>query len=57
MYGSTVIALAINTEHCTNDEAVAFQKEYEAALQIPVLLPLQEGVEKLIPIIQSLLKN
>ena len=57
MYGSTVIALAINTEHCSMDEAIAFQKEYETALQIPVLLPLQQGVEKLIPIIQSLVKN
>ena len=57
MYGSTVIALAINTEHCTAEEAVAFQKEYEAAFQIPVLLPLQQGVEKIIPLIKSLVKN
>ena len=57
MYGSKVIAVAINTEHCSREEAFAFQKEYEAALQIPVVLPLQEGVEKLIPVIQSLLKT
>jgi uncharacterized NAD-dependent epimerase/dehydratase family protein len=57
LYGSTVIAVAINTEHCNSEEAFAFQKEYEAALQIPVLLPLQEGVEKIIPVIQSLLKK
>jgi uncharacterized NAD-dependent epimerase/dehydratase family protein len=57
MYGSTVIALAINTEHCSMEEAIAYQKEYETALQIPVLLPLQQGVEKLIPVIQSLVKK
>lgn len=57
MYGSTVIAIAINTEHCSTEEAFAFQKEYEADLKIPVVLPLQQGVEKLIPVIQSLLKT
>jgi uncharacterized NAD-dependent epimerase/dehydratase family protein len=57
LYGSTVIAVAINTEHCSREEAFAFQKEYEATLQIPVLLPLQEGVEKILPVIQSLLKK
>jgi len=57
MYGSTVIAVAINTEHCTPEEAVAFQKEYEAAFKIPVVLPLQQGVEKIIPVIKSLLKT
>ncbi len=57
LYGSTVIAVAINTEHCSTEEALAFQKEYEAAFQIPVVLPLQQGVEKMIPVIQSLLKT
>jgi len=55
MYGSSVIAVAINTEHCSNEEALAFQIQYEAALNIPVLLPLQQGVEKIIPVIKSLL--
>ena len=56
MYGSTVIAVAINTEHCTSEEAFAFQKVYEFELEIPVLLPLQQGVEKIIPVIKSLIK-
>ena len=55
MYGSKVIALALNTELCTDEEAVAFQKQYEAELNIPVLLPIQEGVEKLMPVIRTLL--
>ena len=57
MYGSRVIAVAINTEHCSTEEAFAFQKEYEVSLQLPVLLPLQEGVEKLMSLIQSLVKK
>jgi uncharacterized NAD-dependent epimerase/dehydratase family protein len=56
MYGSAVIAIAINTEHCTTEEAVAFQKLHEEELNLPVLLPLQQGVEKIIPKIRSLIK-
>jgi len=57
MYGSDVIAVAINTKGCTDDEARAFQEEYEQRLALPVLLPLQEGVDKLLPVIRSLINN
>jgi len=57
MYGSTVIAVALNTEHCSTAEALDFQQQYEAELQLPVVLPLQQGVEKLISSIKSLIKN
>ena len=56
MYGAEVIALALNTEDCSKDEALAFQQDYAAVLKIPVLLPLQQGVEKVIPIIQGSIK-
>ncbi len=55
-FGSTVIALALNTEHCTPEECIAFQQQYETSLNIPVLLPIQEGVEKLIPTLKQLIK-
>ena len=57
MYGSAVIALALNTEDCTDEEALAFQQQYEKELQLPVLLPLQQGVQKIIPAISALIKN
>jgi len=57
MYGSKVIAVALNTEDCTTEEAFDFQMQYEKDLQLPVLLPIQRGVEKVIPLIQSLLKG
>ncbi len=56
MYGSQVMALALNTEDCTLEEALDFQTAYEAALQIPVMLPLEQGVYPILPIIQSLIK-
>ncbi len=54
--GSKVIAVAVNTEDCTTDEAFIYQKEYEQKLNIPVLLPIQEGVDKLIPTLKGLIK-
>jgi len=51
--GSKVIAVAVNTEDCTTEEAFSYQKEYEQKLNIPVLLPIQEGVDKLIPILKA----
>ena len=54
-FGSKVIAVALNTEHCSDEEAFAFQKEYETKLKIPVMLPLQEGCEKIVPIIKNLI--
>lgn len=53
-FGSNVIALAINTQGCTDEECYAYQKQYEASLKIPVLLPIQEGVEKIIPALKKL---
>jgi len=54
--GSKVIAVAINTENCTDEEAFAYQKEYTASLGMPVLLPIQEGVAPIIPILKALTK-
>jgi uncharacterized NAD-dependent epimerase/dehydratase family protein len=53
--GAKVIALALNTEGCTEAEYFAFQRQYEEELNIPVLLPIQEGAGKLIPIITHLI--
>jgi uncharacterized NAD-dependent epimerase/dehydratase family protein len=54
--GSKVIAVAINTENCTDEEAYAYQKEYTASLGMPVLLPIQEGMASIIPILKALTK-
>ena len=54
-FGSKVIAVAINTEDCTPEEAFAYQKEYQEKLGIPVLLPIQEGVEPILPQLKELI--
>jgi uncharacterized NAD-dependent epimerase/dehydratase family protein len=57
LLGSTVIAVALNTEHCSDEEAFAFQKEYEQKIKLPVMLPLQEGCGKILPKIKELISK
>lgn len=57
LYGSNVIAIAISTELCSDEEAFKFQKEYESKLGIPALLPLQEGCEKIVSVMRSLVNS
>jgi uncharacterized NAD-dependent epimerase/dehydratase family protein len=53
--GSKVIALAMNTELCSDEEALAYQHEYQTRTGIPVLLPIQQGVDAVIPVLKGLL--
>lgn len=53
MYGATVLAVALNTEGCTSEEALAYQREYSSTLGIPVILPLQEGCDRLVPLVKK----
>lgn len=55
-FGSKVIALAMNTEGCSNEEAVEIKSLMESSLQIPVLLPIQTGVASLIPVLKSIMQ-
>jgi len=57
LLGSKVIAIALNTEHCSLEEALTFQKEYETSLNIPVLLPLQQGVDQLMPELKKIVNS
>ncbi|MDP1842918.1 MAG: DUF1611 domain-containing protein [Sediminibacterium sp.] len=52
--GSSVIALALNTQDCTNEEIYAYQQQYKERLRIPILLPIQEGVTQLIDVLKQL---
>lgn len=56
MYGPEVMAVTVNTQGLTEEAARKFKAEQEALLGIPVILPLIEGVEALIPLIQAIKK-
>ncbi|MCC6461472.1 MAG: DUF1611 domain-containing protein [Saprospiraceae bacterium] len=53
--GARVLALALNTEDCTPEEALAYQAQFAERLQRPVLLPLEQGVGSLLPALKALL--
>jgi len=56
-FGSRVIALAMNTEGCTYEEALQLKAEYEQKRNLPVLAPLQKGVGELIPVLQKIIAD
>ncbi len=55
LYGSKVIAIALNTEDCSKEEAIAFKEEFHQKYKLPVMLPLEEGCDALIPLIKELI--
>ncbi len=55
-YGSKVIAIAINKHGLNNEEAREIKNQYVDKFQIPILFPIENGVNELIPILQQLTK-
>ena len=55
--GSKVIAIALHTEGCTPEEKISFKNHYHQKLNIPVLLPVEEGVENLLESIKNIIKT
>ena len=55
MYGVEPLGIAINTKGVTYEQAKDAQQRYEAELNIPVALPVEEGVDRLLPPIKKLI--
>ena len=51
-FGSKVIALALNTNGLSPEDARTYKANYEQELGIPVVMPLEDGVENLIKAIK-----
>lgn len=47
-FGSKVIALALNTNGLSHNDALTYQSNYEEELGIPVVMPLEDGVANLL---------
>lgn len=57
-YGAEVLALTLNTSHLSLEEAQMYQRQYGEEFGIPVVLPIEGGVSKVVDIIrQNVLKN
>jgi uncharacterized NAD-dependent epimerase/dehydratase family protein len=54
-YGAQTIGITLNTLELTQAKARAYQQQYEAELGIPVVLPLEEGVTRIVQRIQEII--
>ncbi len=57
MYNSEVIAVTLNGEHLTLEALKSYRDELQEKLGIPVVLPLEEGVEGLLPVIKNFIRR
>lgn len=53
MYQSEVLAVTLNGEHLTLEALKAYRDDLQERLGIPVVLPLEEGVEGLLSVVKS----
>lgn len=56
-YGARTIAVTLNGEGRPEEDLKAYRRELAAALEIPVILPLQEGADALLPAIRNIISE
>ena len=56
-YDSETIAVTLNSKGCTPEQLDRFRSEYRDKLGIPVVEPLTEGVETLVPAVRSFIER
>lgn len=57
IYGAPTVALTINTAKMKTEEARSYADRYEKELGIPVVLPLEDGVDRLVPVFAEMIKK
>ncbi len=57
LFDSRVIAITLNTKNLSAEEAFNYQKQYEALYKIPVILPLEEGMQRLTEAVNNYIKD
>lgn len=57
IYGAPTVAITVNTMKMKTDEARTWAKETEKELHIPIVLPLEEGVDRLVEVLAELIKK
>jgi uncharacterized NAD-dependent epimerase/dehydratase family protein len=54
-YGAPTVALTVNTAKMTDQDARAYATQKEKELGIPVILPLEDGVDRLVAIFKDMI--
>lgn len=57
MYGAPTVAVTINTAKMDLQKAREIAAQYERELNIPVVLPLEDGLQRLIPVFEKMIKE
>src|SRR5688500_2302709 len=57
IYGAPTVALTINTAKMQLADAREYAAKAEQKLKIPVILPLEDGVDSLVPIFEAMIKK
>ncbi len=57
IYGAPTVAITINTANMTTLEARNAASRYQEELGIPAILPLEDGVDSLVPIFEKMIKK
>jgi uncharacterized NAD-dependent epimerase/dehydratase family protein len=57
IYGAPTVALTLNTAKMKIEEAREYAATYEQKLGIPVLLPLEDGLKKLVPVFEKMIRD
>jgi uncharacterized NAD-dependent epimerase/dehydratase family protein len=57
IYGAPTVAITLNSSKMTEPEVRSAASKYEEELGIPVILPLEDGVEKLVPLFEKMIKK
>jgi uncharacterized NAD-dependent epimerase/dehydratase family protein len=57
IYGAPTVAIAINSSKMTEQEARNSALKYQEELGIPVILPLEDGVDSLVPLFEAMIKK
>lgn len=56
-YGAPTVAITVNTSKQTREEARKVADQYEKDLGIPAVLPLEEGLDRLVPVFEKLIRE
>ncbi|MFB9862611.1 DUF1611 domain-containing protein [Rufibacter immobilis] len=57
LYGAKVLALTLNTAGLTLEQAREYQRQYQEELGLPVVLPLEDGVEPIIDLVKEIVNK
>jgi len=57
LYGSRVLAITLNTSRLTMSEARIFQEKIAQETGLPVILPLEDGMDRLSDIVKAYITN